>query len=108
MFYISAFYFNLHFMPRVVFVVSLFLYFTLICVLPVVFAFVHAQRPVHPCRAHPLCSQCTGVSYNSFLPWQLVVFIEFVFVFVSVFLCSQCNRADSLTTLLYSISFCSA
>ena len=84
-FYISAFYFNLHFMPRVVFVVSLFLYFTLICVLPVVFAFVHAQRPVHPCRAHPLCSQCTGVSYNSFLPWQLVVSIEFVFVFVSVF-----------------------
>ena len=106
--FISTSHFNLHSMPRVVFVVSLFLYFTLICVLPVVFAFVHTHRPVHPCRAHPLCSQCTGVSYNSFLPWLRVVFIEFVFVFVSVFLCSQCNGADSITTLLYSFSLCSA
>ena len=43
-------------MPHVVFVVSLFLYFTLICVLPVVFAFVHTRRGLSIRAAHIHCA----------------------------------------------------
>ena len=63
-----------------------------------------AHRPVHPCRAHPLCSQCTGVSYNSFLPWQLVVSIEFVFVFVSV--CFVLSMQRARLQLFYTLFPC--
>ena len=54
--FISTSHFNLHSMPRVVFVVSLFSYFTLICVLPVVFAFVHAHTGLSIRAAHIHCA----------------------------------------------------